>query len=197
MAFKPALQTVLVCFLPRQDPAVDGKLAYRSIGMTRLAVEGDPHRSAAGKLEPRRALDVDEKGVHRVVEPGKLKATAVQRAGLDLSAVEEWLQALRGPSREPDIRVPGRGTLLVADISQVVRAPIDRDAEVARARPARAYLRLEIAGDEAAGDDAMRCEMPFEEAFGLIAVEFARRRCKADDASDSATTDAEGRVFGV
>ena len=130
--------------------AIDQDAADRQVAVAVVGVVVDAQHRAVLELDARRALDVDEEGVDRILEPADLQMPPVERAVLDLRAVVIEHALLADPA--VDLALVGEGTLLASCApghEQIARTAMHRHG-VFRGRNARAGDdRLVIAGEEA------------------------------------------------
>ena len=84
----------------RDLPALDQQPSDRNIGQPVLAVVAEPDRPAVFQPNPSRALDLQEEGVDRIIDPEKFEAAAGKRAIFDLGAEEARAGAEVGRAAE-------------------------------------------------------------------------------------------------
>ena len=197
VALQPGLQPILVRLAAGKNATLDRQPADGGVGVPGLSIEGDSHRAAIGKVQPRRSLHMDEEGLDRTLQVGKLQAAAGKGALLDLCAIEEGHETIIRAARETHFRVPAWGTILVANLDQVTGPAEERHRKTLSRDAARLDHGLVIAGDEPSPIDPVRKERSLEERAaaigqaGLVPANASRAtRCRPRPLTPSA------RVFG-
>ncbi|REJ86174.1 MAG: hypothetical protein DWQ30_00725 [Acidobacteria bacterium] len=108
-----------------------------------------PDPPTALELHLSRALDLQEEGVDRVVDPEQLEPTPAQRAGLDLLAAPVGQQRAAGPASGQRTALPLFAKGLEVDLHDVAGPRVERHVVALAAAPAAAEERLVVAGEGA------------------------------------------------
>ena len=153
--------------LARHQVALDQDAADRRVGMAVMGRVVDAQDQAVLEPHPRRALDVDRERRDRILEPADFEMPAVERALLDLAAVEVRRDgAVRGAPA--DHALVGEGLAGPLGCGHEVGGPaVHRHGEVARIgsaglRAIRAAGGLAVVQEPA---DAAAPDMPWSALF--------------------------------
>src|SRR5690606_32399333 len=123
VALCPGLDALHRGTLRRQLAAIDQQAADRTIGVAVVVGEAYAQHAAALEFDAARTLDLQEKELNRILDPGDLAALDCGESGLDLGAFEIRHEA---PSVETPTqpRLPG----FDAESRQIEGEQIVRDA---------------------------------------------------------------------
>src|SRR5205085_6306677 len=155
-------------------------------------------RAAVVELDPRRALDLGEQQIGRVLQPGNLQSAARDLAVLDLTAVVIGHELAAADLAIGRALVGQADRILLVAAHEQVRGPaIDRDVVDVGLRARSLQHRLVIAGDETVGlaeaRYPQRRKILLEEGFGAGVV---GRLERFGDAAGFAQRGAQSLRFG-
>ena len=145
---RPLPDTLERHFVPGNDIAFDQDAADRHVGVTIPAVVADPQGQPVLQSHASRALNLDGERDDRVAQPADLQMPAVERAVLDLAAIEIRHQpAIR--QAPPDLAPVGKTVLdAAAGRDEVIGPTVERNREFAGRKPRAIDDRLEIPGEQ-------------------------------------------------
>ena len=134
----------------RDDVALDQDAADRRVGMAVVRVVIDAQQRAVGQPHARRALDLDEQEIVRVLEITDLQIAGRERAVLDLRAVEiRRVFAARDAAHHAAAVGEALRLALAPHVDEVARAAVKRHLEVVGLDARAVDDRLVIAGEKA------------------------------------------------
>ena len=156
---------------------------------------GDAYQASVAHMQARRALDMDEEGVHLVGQPDDLQIPAGKCTALDLTPVEIFDGAVRLGASEGEIEIHFRRAVGVVDIDKIGGARQKRNGKVRSPNRRGRGLRLVEAGDEAgrAGRiaHAHGNKKVLEESAGVGSIRLRNGPCRIIGIRESHAVNAE------
>src|SRR6516165_4157020 len=140
-------------FFARNEIPLDEHAPDRGIGVAVVRIVVDAKWDPVLEDYPRRALDLDGKGIERILDPANFKLLPVERTGFDRAAivVRSDLILVIAPADQCSFVWERARPRLVSGCDQVARAPVERNMEFGAGKARALNNRFVIAGHESLG----------------------------------------------